>query len=60
MGSAERGNWAMNYNLLDEDWIPVLYHDGRWERVGIRKALEDAGQIREVTASNPMEVIACY
>ncbi len=27
------------YNLLDEHWIPVLYHDGRWERVGIEIVL---------------------
>ena len=33
----------MNYNLLDEEWIPVLYHDGQWKRLGIRKVLEDAG-----------------
>lgn len=48
----------MSYNLLDEAWIPVLYRDGRWERVGIRKALEDAGRIREVAASNPMDNVA--
>lgn len=33
-----------NYNLLDEDWIPVLYHDGKYTRVGIRKALKDVGR----------------
>lgn len=48
----------MSYNLLDENWIPVLYRDGRWERVGIRKALQDAGQLREVAASNPMDRVA--
>jgi hypothetical protein len=48
----------MNYNLLDEKWIPVLYRDGRWDRVGIRKALEDAGKIRQVAASNPMDSVA--
>ena len=48
----------MNYNLLNKDWIPVLYHDGRWERVGIRKALEQAGQIRQIAASNPMDRVA--
>jgi len=30
----------MNYNLLNEQWIPVLYHDGRWERVGIHRTIE--------------------
>jgi CRISPR system Cascade subunit CasA len=48
----------MNYSLLDEKWIPVLYRDGRWERVGIRKALEDAGKIRQIAASNPMDRVA--
>ncbi|HOZ47510.1 MAG TPA: type I-E CRISPR-associated protein Cse1/CasA [Candidatus Hydrogenedentes bacterium] len=48
----------MNYNLLDEEWIPVLYRDGRWERVGIRRAFEDAGRIRQIAASNPMDRVA--
>ena len=49
---------SMNYNLLDEKWIPVLYRDGAWDRVGIRKALEDAARIRQVAASNPMDRLA--
>ncbi len=48
----------MDYNLLDEKWIPVLYRDGRWERVGIRKAIKDAAQIRQIAASNPMDRVA--
>jgi len=48
----------MTYNLLDEKWIPVLYRDGRYERVGIRKALADAGRIRQIAASNRMERVA--
>ena len=48
----------MNYNLLEEQWIPVLYRDGRYQRVGIRNALEDAGKIREIAASNPMDRVA--
>ncbi|MEK7773763.1 MAG: type I-E CRISPR-associated protein Cse1/CasA, partial [Deltaproteobacteria bacterium] len=47
-----------NYNLLDEEWIPVLYRDGRMERVGIRKALKDAHLIRQIAASNPMDRVA--
>lgn len=46
------------YNLLDKQWIPVLYRDGRYERVGIRTALEEAGQIRQIAASNPMDRVA--
>jgi len=48
----------MNYNLLDEKWIPVLYHDGKVDRVGICKALEDAHKIRQIAASNPMDRVA--
>ena len=48
----------MTYNLLEEDWIPGLYHDGKWARVGIRKALEDASRIRQIAASNPMDRVA--
>ena len=48
----------MDFNLLDEPWIPVLYRDGRWERVGIRKAFDDAAQIRQIAASNPMDRVA--
>ena len=48
----------MTYNLLDEEWIPVLYRNGDWKRVGIRKALEDAGRIRQIAASNPMDNVA--
>lgn len=48
----------MDYNLLDEDWIPVLYRNGDWRRVGIRKALEEAHRIRQIAASNPMDRVA--
>ena len=48
----------MNYNLLEEKWIPVLYRDGQSDRVPIRRALEDAGRIRQIAASNPMDRVA--
>ncbi len=48
----------MQYNLLNEEWIPVLYHKGEWKRVGIIKALQEAGQIRQIAASNPMDRVA--
>jgi hypothetical protein len=49
---------TMSYNLLDEEWIPVLYRDGTYKRVGIREALKDAGLIRQIAASNPMDRVA--
>lgn len=48
----------MNYNLLVEPWIPVLWSDGDYGRVGIRTALMQAGRIRQIAASNPMDNVA--
>jgi len=46
------------YNLLEEKWIPVLYGDGKVDRVGICQALTDARKIRQIAASNPMDRVA--
>jgi hypothetical protein len=48
----------MRFNLIDEKWIPVLYADGRWDRVGIREAFTEAGRIRQIAATNPMDRVA--
>jgi len=45
----------MDYNLLIERWIPVIRHDGKYDRVGIREALTQAGGIRQIAASNPID-----
>lgn len=47
-----------HYNLLDKDWIPVLWKDGRVSRIGIREALEKAHRIRQISATNPMDRVA--
>ena len=47
-----------NYNLLEEPWIPVLRNDGQTDRVGLREALGQAGRIRQIAASNPMDRLA--
>ena len=47
-----------NYNLLVEDWIPVLKTNGICKRVGIRDALTQTGRIRQIAASNPMDNVA--
>ena len=47
-----------NYNLLVEEWIPVLMTDGKYRRVGIREALAQAGRIRQLASSNPMDRVA--
>jgi len=46
------------YNLLEEEWIPVLWSNGTFSRVGIRTALLEAGRIRQIAASNPMDRVA--
>ncbi len=48
----------MNYNLIEEKWIPVLWRDGSTGRVGIREALAQAHHIRQIAASNPMDRLA--
>ncbi|MFZ5500853.1 MAG: type I-E CRISPR-associated protein Cse1/CasA [Candidatus Micrarchaeota archaeon] len=47
-----------NYNLLDKEWIPVLWRDGKTGRVNIKEALTQAGLIRQIAASNPMDRMA--
>ena len=47
-----------NYNLLVKPWIPILWTDGKAGRVGIRTALTEAGRIRQIAASNPMDNVA--
>ncbi|GAH89522.1 unnamed protein product, partial [marine sediment metagenome] len=48
----------MSYNLLEERWIPVLRTDGKACRLGITAALTEAGKIRQIAASNPMDNVA--
>jgi CRISPR type I-E-associated protein CasA/Cse1 len=48
----------VNYNLLDEKWIPVLYSSGKFDHVGIKEALAQANKIRCIAASNPMDRVA--
>jgi len=48
----------VSYNLLEERWIPVLGTDGKACRVGITAALTQAGTIRQIAASNPMDNVS--
>lgn len=48
----------MNYNLLEEQWIPVLWRAGNASRVDIIEALKKADRIRQIAASNPMDRVA--
>ena len=49
---------SMSYNLLEEQWIPVLWRGGRPGRVSIREALTQAARIRQIAASSPMDNVA--
>lgn len=48
----------MKYNLIEERWIPVLWANGKTERVTIKKALTESNRIRQIAASNPMDRLA--
>lgn len=48
----------MNYNLLEEKWIPVLWKTGNTHRVGIIEAITQADRISQIAASNPMDRVA--
>jgi CRISPR type I-E-associated protein CasA/Cse1 len=47
-----------HYNLLIEDWIPVLWNNGEFSRVGIGEAFRKASRIRQIAASNPMDRVS--
>jgi hypothetical protein len=50
----------VNYNLLEENWIPVLRKDGRNSRVGIKEALTQAGEIRQIALASPLDFFAVH
>lgn len=49
---------SATFNLVEPRWIPVLRANGRFERAGIRRVLKEAGRIRQIAASNPMDNVA--
>jgi len=50
----------MNYNLLEEEWIPVFYRDGQFGRLGAMKALEQAKEIRCIAPASPLDLFAAH
>lgn len=46
------------FNLIDDPWLPVRYADGREDELGLRAALRDAVEIRELTIAFPLEYVA--
>lgn len=51
---------SLSYNLIEEEWLPVIRRNGKPERVGIRTALVEAGRIREVRGASPLDTVAVY
>jgi len=50
----------MCFNLLDKPWIPVLRRNGAPDRVGMRRVLAEAAEIRGVHAAGPLDTVALY
>lgn len=48
------------YNLLEENWIPVLGTDGSYCRLSIKGTLMQSGRIRQIATSNPMDRLAIF
>ena len=48
----------LDFNLLDEAWIPVLMVDGTARRMGIREVFHEAGAIRDIACELPTLNIA--
>jgi hypothetical protein len=56
--SIEEINYSMSYPLLTEDWLPVIYNNGIFRKVSLACALQDANEICQLAAANPMDHFA--
>lgn len=43
------------FNLIDSPWIPVLFGNGEWRRIGLKELFERAKEIRTVAPWNPQD-----
>lgn len=48
------------FNLIDEKWIPVCYHDGSRDELGIRSTLLSAKKIVGIEDPSPLVVAALH
>ncbi|WP_338895713.1 type I-E CRISPR-associated protein Cse1/CasA [Streptomyces sp. TG1A-60] len=46
----------MEFNLVDDDWIPVVLTDGTSAEVSLRSVLTRAGQIRSLALDAPSQI----
>ena len=50
----------MNYNLIEEKWLPVLWKNGDIRRESVIKALEHAKEIRCIDLASPFDFFAVH
>ena len=48
------------FNLLDEQWIPVRYVNGRTDQLGLLRLFADASRIRALAETEPPSLVALY
>ena len=47
-----------SFNLIDEDWVPCVLADGSSKLLGLRDALTNSHDIKEISDSSPLVVVA--
>ena len=51
---------SFSFNLVNDDWLPVLYCDGNFRRISLSKAFADAEIIIQIACPNPTDCCAIY
>ena len=54
------GGLGVNYNLLDEKWIPVFMNDGDFEYASVKHVLNKAAEIRCLALGSPLDQFAVH
>jgi len=50
----------VNYNLLEEKWLPVLWKNGNFRHESVIEVLNHAGEIRCINLANPLDYFAVH
>ncbi|MCR4764220.1 MAG: type I-E CRISPR-associated protein Cse1/CasA [Lachnospiraceae bacterium] len=51
---------SVTYNVIEQPWIPVVTVDGKNEELGIRKVIQRADALREISCASPLEEYSLY
>jgi CRISPR system Cascade subunit CasA len=51
---------TVSFNLIDEPFLPVVWRDGRTEELGLRVALGNAHELRELRDDSPLVTAALH